>query len=207
MKRFLPAILALLSLCSACVDPEYNLGNFQTEGTLFRNLEIPIGSFQQITLETILKAQGAELVPIPLQPGYYSLRGWAQIEGVSLNFDDEVFFKEAELHTVILNTLPLDLDFSVLALDAEGQVCQDVSVTVEADKTPMIGSGLPSQPSENSVVLRLKCKERYMTLETLRLSFTGKTGAGFENQAPAMDQGLTLTKVSLKMPEGLIVSL
>ena len=205
MKRFLPAILALLALCSACVDPEFNLGSIKTEGTLFRNLEVPIGNFQEITLATIMKAPGAKLVE--LKPGSYSLHGWAEISGVNFNFDQDFYFKEAELHTVILNTIPLDMNFSVVALDAEREVCQDVKVTVQADATPMIASGTPAQPTENPVVLRLECKDRYMTLETLRLVFSGETGKGFEGEAPAMDQGLTLTKVSLRMPEGFIVTL
>ena len=206
-KHLLPAIAAALVLCTACVDPEYKLGNIKTEGTLFRNLEVPIGNFETITLETILKAQGAELVPTPLQPVTYTLRGWAQISGVNFNFDDEFYFKTAELHTVILNTLPVDMDFSVTALDADEQPCQDVTVSVKADASPMIVSGTPTRPSENPVILRLECRDRYMTLETLRLTFTGKTGAGFEGETPAMDQGITLTKVSLKMPEGFIVNI
>ena len=203
MKRFLPAILALLALCSACVDPEYNLDNIKTEGTILRNLEVPIGNFQIITIETILKAQGAELVPIVTRPGAYSLRGWAEINGVNLEIEEGVYFKNAELHTVIVNTLPLDMNFTVQALDAEGQPCKDVKVSVQSDASPAIRSGRPGQPSENPVILRLDCSEKTMTLETLRLNFTGETGSGFEDQEPVMTEGIKLTKVSLKVPEGI----
>ena len=89
------------------------------------------------------------------------------------------------------------------AMDSEGQICQDVTVTVVADKSPMIGAGRPGTPSQNPVVLRFKCQDRYMTLDGLRLRFSGRTGSGFEGQEPAMDEGITLTKVYLKMPEGL----
>ena len=57
------------------------------------------------------------------------------------------------------------------------------------------------------MVFTFKCQDRYMTLEALRLSFTGRTGAGFEENKPEGNQGITLTKVSLKMPEGLYLNL
>ena len=199
-------LAAVLALCAGCVDPEYNLGTIETEGTLFRNMEVPIGSFETVTLETILKAPGSTLTP-QLTPGTYSLNGSAEISGVGFEFDDQLYFKEAELHTVILNTLPLDMDFSVTALDAEGQPCQDVTVSVTADKTPIIASGLPGSPSENPVVLHLRCSQRYMTLDGLRLEFSGRTGSGFEGNAPDMKQGITLTKVYLKMPEGFKITI
>ena len=206
--RIRPLIWALgaaLALCQGCVDPGFNLDNIKLEGVVFRNLEVPIGSFEELTLETILKAQGAEMKP--LAPGVYSLEGSATLSGISLNFEEDLYFKEAELHTVILNTLPLDMNFSATALDAEGQVCQDVKVTISADKTPMIASGTKANPSSNPVVIRLVCESRYTTLDGLRLDFSGRTGAGFEGNAPEGDEGITLTEVKLKMPEGFSVSM
>lgn len=205
IRHFLMTLLALGTLCSGCVDPDFNLDDIKISSVAFQDLEVPIGNFEEITLNTILKAPGAAV--LPLVPGTYALSGSAEITGISLQFDDQVYFKEAELHTVVVNTLPLDMNFSVLALDAEGQPCQDVTVSVKADKNPMIASGLPTKPSENPMVFMFKCQDRYMTLEALRLSFTGRTGAGFEDHAPEGNQGITLTKVSLKMPEGLYLNL
>lgn len=194
-----------VALCQGCVDPEFNLGNIKMDGIVFKNMEVPIGNFEELTLETILKAQGAAM--IQFAPGTYSLSGSAEITGVSFNFSEQMYFKEAELHTVILNTLPLDLSFSVTALNAEGQVCPDVQVSVEADRTPMIASGKKGSPSSNPVVIRLVCTQQYTTLEGLHLNFTGRTGAGFEGEAPTTDEGITLTQVVLKMPEGFSVDL
>lgn len=205
--RIRPLIWALgaaLALCQGCVDPAFNLDDIKLEGVVFKNLEVPIGSFEELTLDTILQAQGAKMKP--LSPGVYSLEGSAILSGISLKFEDDLYFKEAELHTVILNTIPLDMNFSATALDAEGQVCQDVKVTISADKTPMIASGRKGAPSSNPVVIRLVCESRYTTLDGLRLDFSGRTGAGFEGEAPQGDEGITLTEVSLKMPEGFSVS-
>jgi hypothetical protein len=94
-----------------------------------------------------------------------------------------------------------------VALDEEGQVRPDVKVSVLADKTPALASGKKGQPSSNPVVLRIECQDRYMTLETLRLNFTGRTGSGFENETPLSDEGITLTQVVVKMPEGFQVNL
>ena len=205
IRHFLMTLLALGTLCSGCVDPDFNLDDIKVSSVAFQDLEVPIGNFEEITLNTILKAPGAAV--LPLVPGTYALSGSAEITGISLQFDDQVYFKEAELHTVVINTIPLDMSFSVTALNADGQPCTDVTVSVTADKTPFISSGLPSKPSENPLVISLKCQDRYMTLEALRLQFTGRTGAGFEDHAPEGDQGLTLTKVVLKMPEGLYLNL
>ena len=204
IRSLIWALGAALALCQGCVDPDFNLGDIKLEGVVFKNLEVPIGSFEELTLGTILEAQGASMVP--LSPGVYSLEGSAELSGISLKFEDDLYFKEAELYTVILNTLPLDMNFSATALDAEGQVCQDVKVTISADKTPMIASGRKGAPSSNPVVIRLVCNSRYTTLEGLRLDFSGRTGAGFEGEAPTGDEGITLTQVVLKMPEGLNVS-
>ena len=204
IRHFLMTLLALGTLCSGCVDPDFNLDDIKLEGVVFKNLEVPIGSFEELTLNTILQAQGAEMRP--LTPGVYALEGSAVLSGISLKFEDDLYFKEAELRTVILNTIPLDMNFSATALDSEGQVCQDVKVTISADKTPMIASGKKGSPSSNPVVIRLECQSRYTTLDGLRLDFSGRTGAGFENVKPEGDQGITLTQVSLKMPEGFSIS-
>ncbi len=201
LKYLLMAAGTILTLCVGCVDPAYNLDNIKLEGVILRNLEFPVGSFEEITLETILKAQGASM--ITLQPGTYRLSGSARITGLNFQMDSQVYFKEAELHTVILNTLPLDLQCSVRALDAEGNPCNDIKVSILSDKTPMIASGRKGSPSENPVIIRLECPDRYVTLEALELDFSGHTGAGFEGDAPANNEGITQTKVSLKMPEGL----
>ena len=202
--HFLILVLVLLAFCPSCVDPDFDLDNVKLEGRVFVNMEVPIGSFETVTLETILKAPGAAVTPA-LMPGKYHLTGWAELSGLSFRFGDDLFCKEAELHTVARNTLPMDLTLSVVAIDAEGNTIPDVSVTIQAEGTPMIASGLPERPSENPLVFRFTCTNRYMTMDGLRLVFSGETGAGFENQAPHTDEGIQLTQVYLKVPEGLIV--
>lgn len=203
IKHFLILSAAVLLLCPACVDVNYNFDKVKLEGRVFVDLEVPVGSFEPVTLETILKAPGAAVVPMTM--GTYRLSGWAELSGLSFSFGEGLYFKEAELHTVVRNTLPLDLTLSIVALDAEGNPTPDVSVTIQSDKSPMIASGLPESPSENPLVLRFTCANRYMTMEGLRMVFSGVTGEGFENNAPHMDEGIQLTQVFLKMPEGLIV--
>ena len=204
LKQILFLVAAVLSLCSACIDPKFNFDDVKIEGRVFVDLEVPVGSFETITLETILKAPGASVTT--LMPGKYRLSGQVEISGLGFQFGEGLYFKEAELHMVMLNTLPLDLTLSPVALDADGNPLPDVSVTIQADRTPMIASGNLESPSENPLVLRFTCSNRYMTMQGLRLSFSGQTGAGYENQAPQMDEGLTMTQVYLKMPEGIEVS-
>lgn len=197
-------VAAVLALCPACIDPKFNFEDVKVEGRVFVDLEVPVGSFETITLETILKAPGATIIT-PM-PGIYRLTGWVEISGLSFQFRDDFYFKEAELHMVMLNTLPMDLTLSAVALDGEGNPLSDVSVAIQSERTPMIASGTPTNASENPMVFRLTCSSRYMKMEGLRLTFSGQTGAGFENQAPRMDEGITMTQVYLKMPEGIEVS-
>ena len=114
----------ILACCTACVDPILDLSKVETRGVVFQNMEVPIGNFEEITLNDILKAPGASL--ISLQPGIYSLTGSVEVTGISLRLNNQLYFKEAELHTVIVNTLPLDMDFRVSALDEAGNPCQRV---------------------------------------------------------------------------------
>ena len=205
IRQLLISAGMILAMCAGCVDPDFNMDNIKVEGVVFKNMEVPIGNFEELTLKTILEAQGAAMVP--LAPGTYKLSGSAEITGISLKFSDQMYFKEAELHTVILNTLPLDMDFSVIAMNAEGQPCEDVTVSIESAQKPMLASGKKSNSSSNPVVLKISCKDRYTTLDGLHLTFSGRTGAGFEGEAPAMDEGITLTQVVLKMPEGFTMQL
>jgi len=200
IKHSLTALGVLFALCTACVDPEYNLGNMINESVVLRNVEVPVGNFETVTLRTILKAPDATM--IEFLPGSYNLSGSATLSGVNLRFDEKLYFESAELHTVILNTLPLDLHLGVQCLDAEGMPCPDVKIDILAERNPMIASGKKGAPSSNPIVLRLECQDGLMTLEQLRLVFSGKTGEGFENEAPQMDEGITLTQAVLKVPEG-----
>ena len=109
-------VLSLGILCTGCVDPDFNLGDIKVSSVAFQNLEVPIGNFEEIKLSTILNAPGASM--LPLVPGTYALSGSAEITGINFQFDEQVYFKEAELHTVVINTIPLDMSFSVTALNA-----------------------------------------------------------------------------------------
>lgn len=203
IRHLLTLAIVLLALCPACVDPDFDLDQVKLEGRVFVNLEVPVGSFEPVTLETVLKAPGAAVTT--LLPGKYRLTGWAELRGLNFQFGDDLYFREAQLHTVVLNTLPMDLTLSVIAIDEEGEPVPDVTVTIQADQTPMIRSGQPDHPSENPMVLRFESRDRYMKMDGLRIIFSGETGEGFENQAPHVEEGIQLTQVYLKMPEGLMV--
>lgn len=205
IRQLLISAGIILAMCAGCVDPDFNMDNIKVEGVVFKNMEVPIGNFEELTLKTILEAQGASVVP--LASGTYQLSGSAEITGISLKFSEQMYFKKAELHTVIINTLPLDMDFSVTAINAEGLPCEDATVSIESSQKPMLASGTKSKPSSNPVVLKISCKDKYTTLDGLHLVFSGRTGAGFEGEAPAMDEGITLTQVVLKMPEGFTMNM
>ena len=203
IRHTLWAFLAGALLCPGCVDPEYDLDNAHIEGPILQGIEVPVGNFEKVTLGTILGAEGAAL--LPSLPGTFTLTGAATLRGVDLQISSNLYFTEAELQTVILNTMPLDLNISVIPVDWDGNVCQDVTVTVVTPGTPMIAAGTESKPSSNPMTLRLSSTSRYLSLYGFRLVFSGRTGEGFEGQRPTEEEGITLTEVVLKMPEGFIL--
>ena len=190
-------------LCPGCVDPEYDLDKAHIEGPILQGIEVPIGNFEEVTLGTILGAEGAAL--LPSLPGYFTLTGAATLRGVDLQISSNLYFTVAELQTVILNTMPLDLNISVIPVDYDGNTCQDITVTVVTPGTPMVAAGTEGNPSSNPMTIRLSSTSRYMSLYGFRLVFSGRTGDGFEGQRPTEDEGITLTQVVLKMPEGFIL--
>ena len=202
-RHLLWAFLAVAFLCPGCVDPEYQLDDVHIEGPILQGIEVPIGNFEPVTLATILGAEGAAL--LPSLPGHFTLTGSATLRGIDLRISSSLYFTVAEMQTVILNTMPLDLTVSVLPVDYEGNVCQDVTVTVETPQTPMIAAGTEGRPSSNPMTIRLTSAAKYMSLYGFRLVFSGRTGDGFEGQRPTEDEGITLTQVVLKMPEGFIL--
>ena len=203
IRHTLWAFLAGAILCPGCVDPEYDLDNAHIEGPILQGIEVPVGNFEKVTLGTILGAEGAAL--LPSLPGTFTLTGAATLRGVDLQISSNLYFTEAELQTVILNTMPLDLNISVIPVDWDGNVCQDVTVTVVTPGTPMIAAGTESKSSSNPMTLRLSSTSRYLSLYGFRLVFSGRTGEGFEGQRPTEEEGITLTEVVLKMPEGFIL--
>lgn len=203
IRQVLWAFLAVVILCPGCVDPEYDLDNAHIEGPVLQGIEVPIGNFETVTLKTILGAEGAAL--LPSLPGCFTLTGSATLRGVDLQISSNLYFTEAELQTVILNTMPLDLTVTVIPVDWDGNVCQDVTVRVETPQTPMIAAGTAGKPSSNPMTIRLSSASRYMSLYGFRLVFSGRTGDGFEGQRPTEDEGIKLTEVVLKMPEGFIL--
>ena len=203
IRHTLWAFLAVAFLCPGCVDPEYDLDSAHIEGPVLQGIEVPIGNFETVTLKTILGAEGAAL--LESLPGSFTLTGAATLKGVDLQISSDLYFTEAELQTVILNTMPLDLSVTVIPVDWDGNVCQDVTVTVVTPGTPMIAAGTASKPSSNPMTLRLSSTSRYMSLYGFRLVFSGRTGEGFEGQRPTEEEGIKLTEVVLKMPEGFIL--
>ena len=203
LRHVLWAFLAVALLCPGCIDPEYNLEDVHIEGPVLQGIEVPIGNFEKVTLKTILGAEGAAL--LPSLPGYFTLTGSATLRGVDLRISSSLYFTEAELQTVILNTMPLDLDISVVPIDWDGNVCQDVTVRVETPQRPMVAAGTEGKPSSNPMTLHLTSYSQYMSLYGFRLVFSGQTGSGFVGERPTEDEGITLTEVVLKMPEGFIL--
>ena len=201
-SKLLFFILLLLPIVVGCIDKNYDLDELEIKGTILTNLEIPVGNFKEVRLSDMDIDLGTELMD---EYGRYHIDLSTDIHGLDFDYGDDLSFEEAELHMVILNTIPLDMDLSVYPIDAEGVPVRDVRITVEAGQKPAISAGSVGAPSTNNIVLRVTC-EGSLHMEGIHVLFKGNTGAGHEWETLKGDQGFKMNNVYLKIPKGLKLS-
>ena len=199
IKRILSLFLAgLLLIPAGCIDKDYNLDGLKIEGHLFTNLEVPVGNFEEMLLEDL----GIDpSIALPDASGRIVIATQADITGLDFNFEEDLSFEEAELHTVLENTIPLDFSLAIVPIDAEGNPIPDISISLEADQDPAVKAGAVGSPSKNPLTIRLTCNGT-LVMDGLRFVLDGRTGKGHEGERLSNEQGIRLTDVYLRIPKG-----
>lgn len=199
MKRLLTLFLAgFLLIPAGCIDKDYNIDDLKIEGRLFTNLEVPVGNFEEMRLEEL----GVDpSIVLPDASGRIVIATQADITGLDFNFEDDLTFEEAELHTVLENTIPLDFSLAIVPIDAEGNPIPDISISLEADQDPAVKAGAVGSPSKNPLTIRLTCNGT-LVMDGLRFVLDGRTGKGHEGERLSNEQGIRLTDVYLRIPKG-----
>ena len=195
-------VLAALMLVAGCIDKDYNLDNMKKEGHILKDLEIPIGNFKEIRLADMDVDLTQEHYDIF---GIYHISLSTDIHGLNLDFGEDISFEEAELHTTIINTIPLDMAVSVFPIDEEGYLVSGVNVSVESSQSPTITAGSIGTPSTNNVVLNVTCSGT-LKMEGIRFVMSGQTEKGHEWEDLQDEQGFKMNNVYLKIPKGLKIS-
>jgi len=203
MKFKLPIILAALMLFSGCVDKAYNIDDLKMEGRIFKDIEIPVGNFKEILLADMDVDLSQEHQDIF---GIYHISLSTDIHGLDFDFGNTLSFEEAELHTSIANTIPLDMAVTAFPIDAEGYLVSDVNISIESAKDPTISAGSIGSPSTNNVVLKVTCNGT-LKMEGIRFVMTGQTGKGHEWEDLQEEQGFKMNNVYLKIPKGFQISM
>ncbi len=201
-KPTLISVVLAAALFPGCVDHNYDLDKMGTDARILQNLEFPVGSFKEFQLTDLLDIEGASLTKTGQD--VYRLHAYSLIQGLDFELVDGWTFREAELHMTILNSLPMDIDLSVAIYDEFGNTLDGLYARFADGQKGVLQSGVYGSPSANEIVLNLTCEAGYGNyIPLLEFTLDGMTDEAHAGRAPESREGIKLTNVYLKIPEGI----
>lgn len=201
IKYFL-LLLALTFVVQSCVDRDYDIDNLQdSEWTVLRGLEIPVGNFQEITLKDLQLSE--EYALIPLSDISFRLHSTATFEDMGELFSGFFDIYEAEIHMVVRNTLPFDFNITAIPMYDRISPIEGASIEVISAGTPHISAGTLAKPSSNELIFKLDFHEfGQIHFDVLQLVIDGQTGKNIDSPVLNDRQGFKLDNIYIKCPEG-----
>lgn len=117
----------------------------------------------------------------------------------------DIYFKELVVSMDATNTIPLGMEMTVEAVDAEGKVLEDVTATV----SELIKAGTPDVPAVTSLQISLKTAhpDAFQKLDGLKYSVAARSSAETAGQVLNQNQHLKLDKMVIKVKGGVTVDL
>lgn len=117
----------------------------------------------------------------------------------------DIYFKELVVSMDATNTIPLGMEMTVEAVDAEGKVLEDVMATV----SELIKAGTPDVPTITSLQISLKTAhpDAFQKLDGLKYSVAARSSAETAGQVLNQNQHLKLDKMVIKVKGGVTVDL
>ncbi|MGL4292499.1 MAG: hypothetical protein ACRCSQ_02820 [Bacteroidales bacterium] len=160
-----------------------------------------------LSLESDKYVTGDYEVVIPLRFESLSLNYVESIDGLKETFrkiSDNQEELVIELKTSVLNSIPLDLELSVVGRDTEGVIIGGVKST----RAPIHAGGSPDdEPVETKVVLEITVeKGAFPLLETLDLKIYGNAGEEQGEVSLRDDQYVQLNDIRLKVLGGININ-
>lgn len=118
---------------------------------------------------------------------------------------EDLYIKELVVSMDATNTIPLEMQMAVDAVDAEGQVLDDVTAVVSEN----IQAGTPENPVVTSLNITLKTSnpEAFQKLDGLKYSVSAHSSAQTAGQVLNKEQHLRLDKMVIKVKGGVTVDL
>lgn len=117
----------------------------------------------------------------------------------------DIYFKELVVSMNATNTIPLGMEMTVEAVDAEGKVLEDVTATV----SELIQAGTPENPVVTALDITLKAThpDAFRKLDGLKYSVAARSSAETAGQVLNKEQHLCLDKLVIKIKGGVTVDL
>lgn len=108
----------------------------------------------------------------------------------------EVDVAEVQLKFTLVNALPFDFQISAQAIDAEGNLLDDITAELDGD----INGGSVGNPAVNKLTLKLINKGD-LVLDGVRLSMSANVSG--ERAVLNKDQYVQITDISISLPQGI----
>lgn len=125
------------------------------------------------------------------------------IENVGASLKD-LGLKSAHLVMKVENSIPLNFSLQTQALDVNGNVIEDISVSVDGQIAP----GIQSAPTVSDVSIELTTSNETVEFQSLKLNLTATCPtAKYQGVALNQEQGLKISSVAIHLPSGLALEL
>ena len=103
----------------------------------------------------------------------------------------------------IINSIPIDFKISAKCLDSDGNVRNDISVTLNES----IKAGSHKNPVDNAIVIRLDNESEELNLSALRLTLKAtSTDPDMAGVCLNRNQGFEIKDVVIALPDGVGVN-
>ena len=139
--------------------------------------------------------------PLAFDKDFY-IKYSLDLENLDLYFED-AWVRSAEIRMNIINSIPIDFKISAKCLDSDGNVRNDISVTMNES----IKAGSHKNPVDNAIVIRLDNESEELNLSALRLTLKAtSTDPDMAGVCLNRNQGFEIKDVVIALPDGVGVN-
>lgn len=139
--------------------------------------------------------------PLAFDDDFY-IKYSLDLENLDLYFED-AWVRSAEIRMNIINSIPIDFKISAKCLDSDGNVRNDISVTLNES----IKAGSHKNPVDNAIVIRLDNESEELNLSALRLTLKAtSTDPDMAGVCLNCNQGFEIKDVVIALPDGVGVN-
>lgn len=148
------------------------------------------------------------LIRIKEQSEELAAKAASSVEDPEYSDSDElnVLISSLKLNADIINTVPLNMEVECEICDLEGNPLDAGDVSIEVTiSDDVIKAGSTETPSTNALTIDIKGLTTDVNIEAINLHFTADGDAVLKGICLNENQGLSLEKIRLSLPEGVTI--